>query len=139
MDLAQQEGNKIGGHFEYGYVVEPTLFTNVKPDMRVAQEEIFGPVVSVIEFTDVDEAITIANGTRYGLGGSVWTRDIQRAIQLARSIESGQVYINRYGLAGVIGAPFGGYKNRGFGRTNSADAILEYTQVQGRHLQRPGQ
>jgi aldehyde dehydrogenase (NAD+) len=137
VDVAQQEGveivvggNKVGGsHFEKGFFVEPTLFNNVKPDMRVAQEEIFGPVASVIEFTDIDEAVTIANGTRYGLGASVWTRDIQRAIQLAKSIESGQVYINQYGSAGVIGAPFGGYKNSGFGRTNSADAILEYTQI----------
>ncbi|MCC7371670.1 MAG: aldehyde dehydrogenase family protein [Chloroflexi bacterium] len=93
------------------------------------QEEIFGPVLSVIEFTDVDEAVHIANGTCYGLGASVWTRDIQRAIQLAKSIESGQVYVNQYGSAGVIGAPFGGYKNSGFGRTNCADTILEYTQI----------
>jgi acyl-CoA reductase-like NAD-dependent aldehyde dehydrogenase len=137
MDVAQQEGvevvvggNKLGGaKFDKGFFVEPTLFDNVKPDMRVAQEEIFGPVLSVIEFTDVDEAVQIANGTRYGLGASVWTRDIQRAIQLAKSIESGQVYVNQYGSAGVIGAPFGGYKNSGFGRTGSADTILEYTQI----------
>jgi acyl-CoA reductase-like NAD-dependent aldehyde dehydrogenase len=137
MDVAQQEGvdvvvggNKLGGaKFDHGFFVEPTLFDNVKPDMRVAQEEIFGPVLSVIEFTDVDEAVAIANGTRYGLGASVWTRDIKRAIQLARSIESGQVYVNQYGSGGVIGAPFGGYKNSGFGRTGSADTILEYTQI----------
>ncbi len=93
-------GNKPGGsHFEKGFFVEPTLFDNVRPDLRVAQEEIFGPVLSVIVFTDVDEAINIANGTRSGLGASVWTRDIQRAIQLATSIESGQVYINQISCA----------------------------------------
>lgn len=91
--------------------------------------EIFGPVLSVIEFTDVDEAVNIANGTRYGLGASVWTRDIQRAIQLAKSIESGQVYINQYSSAGVIGASFGGHKNSGFGRTGGVDTILEYIQI----------
>jgi aldehyde dehydrogenase (NAD+) len=106
--VAQQiDGQRhVGGaRFDKGFFVEPTLFNNVKPDMRVAQEEIFGPVLSVIELTDVDEAVHIANGTRYGLGASVWTRDIQRAIQLAKIIESGQVYVNQYRSAGVIGAP----------------------------------
>jgi aldehyde dehydrogenase (NAD+) len=137
LELGRQEGAElvVGGHklrgekFDRGFFVEPTIFDRVEPGMRIAQEEIFGPVLSVIPFRDEAEALEIANGTRYGLVASVWTKDVSRAVRLAREIQAGQVSINTTGSRGVIGAPFGGYKHSGFGRTMSAESILEYTQV----------
>jgi acyl-CoA reductase-like NAD-dependent aldehyde dehydrogenase len=137
LDIGREEGAEIvtGGHklagdpFDKGFFVEPTLFDRVRPDMRIAQEEIFGPVLSVIGYTDEDEALAIANGTRYGLTASVWTRDMGRAVRIAKNIAAGHVYVNTPGAFGVIGAPWGGTKGSGFGRTMSPDIVEEYTQV----------
>jgi aldehyde dehydrogenase (NAD+) len=137
LEIGREEGAEVvaGGHkmagrkYDKGFFVEPTIFDRVGPDMRIAQEEIFGPVLSVLSYDDDDEAVAIANGTRYGLNASIWTSDVSRAVRLATSVQAGQVTINGFGSFGVIGAPWGGYKHSGFGRTMSADSVLDYTQL----------
>ena len=117
------EGEKARGFF-----VQPTIFTGVKPQMKIAQEEIFGPVLSVIRFREREEAAEIANGTIYGLVSAVWTRDIKLAHWMARRIKAGSVWVNTYN--GFDSAsPFGGYKLSGFGRDLGAHALDQYTQV----------
>ncbi|WP_432974793.1 aldehyde dehydrogenase family protein [Dactylosporangium sp. CA-233914] len=147
LDIGRAEGARVvrGGHkltgemFDGGFFVAPTVFDEVEPGMRIAQEEIFGPVLSVLTFDDEDEALSIANGTRYGLVASVWTGSVDRAIRLSRAVQAGQVYVNTMGSTDVIGAPFGGYRHSGFGRTMSADSILDYTQTKTLVLKGIGQ
>jgi aldehyde dehydrogenase (NAD+) len=137
MQLGQQEGADLvlgggrpsGEQFERGYFVEPTLFDNVDPSMRIHQEEIFGPVLGVTPVDDDDEALRVANGTDYGLVASVWTGSVGKAVKFAKGLQAGQVAVNAALGAGVIGGPFGGYKRSGFGRTMGADAVLDYTVV----------
>jgi aldehyde dehydrogenase (NAD+) len=112
-----------------GYFYQPTLLDQVTPDMRVAQEEIFGPVLAMIEFGDLEEAAAIANRSQYGLVAGIWTRDINKAMALASRIKSGQVYVNTYGAGGGVELPFGGYKKSGYGREKGLESLVSYTQV----------
>jgi acyl-CoA reductase-like NAD-dependent aldehyde dehydrogenase len=111
-----------------GYFVQPTVFADVRPEMTIAREEIFGPVLASIEFADIDEAIARANDTEYGLAAGVWTRDIKKAHYIARKLQAGTVWINTYNVYDTA-APFGGYKQSGFGREMSAHALEHYTQI----------
>src|SRR3954447_18021121 len=111
-----------------GYFFQPTVFDNVTPEMTIAREEIFGPVLATIEFADLDEAIARANDSQYGLAAAVWTRDVKKAHYVARRLQAGTVWINTYNVYDTA-APFGGYKQSGFGREMSAHALEHYTQV----------
>jgi acyl-CoA reductase-like NAD-dependent aldehyde dehydrogenase len=117
------EGEKAKGFF-----VKPTIFADVKPQMKIAQEEIFGPVLAALKFRDVEEAAEIANCTIYGLVSAVWTRDITVAHRMAQRIKAGSVWINAYNCFDSA-SPFGGYKQSGFGREMGAHALESYTQV----------
>jgi acyl-CoA reductase-like NAD-dependent aldehyde dehydrogenase len=110
-----------------GYFMQPTVFADVTPEMTIAREEIFGPVLATIEFGDVDEAIARANGSIYGLAAGVWTRDIAKAHYVASKLEAGTVWVNTYNVYDVA-APFGGYKQSGFGREMGRIALDSYTQ-----------
>ncbi len=111
-----------------GYFVPPTVFADVRDDMRIAQEEIFGPVISAIPFTDIDEVIQRGNATTFGLGSGVWTRDVGKAHRLAKAIRAGSVWINCY-QAMDPAVPFGGYKMSGYGRESGKQHLEEYLNV----------
>ena len=113
---------------ENGYFIRPTLLGNVTNDMRVAKEEIFGPVACIIKFKSEDEVIEMANDSEYGLGGAVFTNDINRAVRISRAIETGRVWINTYNAI-PEGAPFGGYKKSGIGRETHKVILEHYTQM----------
>jgi aldehyde dehydrogenase (NAD+) len=136
IDIAKQDGAKLvmGGapakrpECGSGWFIEPTIFSGVDNRMRIAQEEVFGPILSVLRFKDEEEAVAIANDSRYGLGAGVWTADIGRAFRMSARIQSGTVWINTYRAVSYM-SPFGGYKDSGSGRENGMDAIHEYLQV----------
>jgi len=117
-----------GPQFEQGFWVEPTIFTGVTNDMRIAREEIFGPVVAVIKYETLDEAIAIANDTIYGLSGGVWSSNIDRAVSVAEKIDAGMVWINDFHVLDSR-YPFGGMKQSGLGRELGPDALDEYTEA----------
>ena len=136
IDIARKEGaNCVLGGGPYtgpgakgNQFVAPTIFTGVKNDMRIAQEEIFGPVLAVIPFDDEEEAIEIANDVDFGLAAGVWTADIGRSIRMAEKLKVGTVWVNTYRAVSYT-SPFGGYKRSGFGRESGIDAIYDYLQV----------
>jgi aldehyde dehydrogenase (NAD+) len=135
IEIAKKEGAQLvagGGRADIGtgkgYFLQPTIFDGVTPQMTIAREEIFGPVLAAIEFADVDEAIARANDSNYGLAAAVWTKDIKKAHHVARRLQAGTVWINTYNVYDTA-APFGGYKQSGFGREMSMHALEHYTQV----------
>ncbi|MDD3222431.1 MAG: aldehyde dehydrogenase [Clostridia bacterium] len=136
IDIGQAEGAKLlcggsqitEGELGKGCFMQPTLLGDVTNNMRVAQEEIFGPVACIIKFKTEDEVIDLANDSEYGLGGAVWTRDINRAIRVARAVETGRMWVNTYNAI-PEGAPFGGYKASGIGRETHKVILEHYTQM----------
>ena len=136
IDIAKGEGARavLGGsrasrpECGNGWFVEPTIFAEVRNSMRIAQEEVFGPVLSVIPFTDDEEAIAIGNDVVYGLAAGVWTQNIRRALTMAEKLQAGTVWINTYRAVSYL-SPFGGYKRSGLGRESGQEMIKEYLQV----------
>ncbi len=131
IDQGKNEGARVttgGGRpaIERGYFVEPTVFADVTNDMAIAREEIFGPVLSVLSYDSVDDAVAIANDSPYGLSGSVWSADGAAAADVARRMETGTVTVNHFGMA--FGAPFGGYKDSGLGRELGPEGVDAYLQ-----------
>ena len=122
-----------GSDFSRGFWLEPTVFAGVDGNMRIAKEEIFGPVLSVFSWKDEKEALALANSTEYGLTASIFTNDIKTAFRAARAVKSGYVWIN--GASGhFYGTPFGGFKNSGLGREEGIDELLSYTEVKTIHV-----
>jgi acyl-CoA reductase-like NAD-dependent aldehyde dehydrogenase len=121
-------GNRLGGEHAEGFFVEPTVLTGVANDMRIAQEEIFGPVASVISFDDIDQVLDWANQTRFGLAAGVWTRDLSKAHSVAAALRSGTVWVNTYGMFDPA-VPYGGYKMSGYGRELGEASLDAYTQT----------
>src|SRR5437870_2730372 len=135
IDAGKKEGAKLimGGtrvsvDGSKGFFIEPTIFGDVKNDMKIAQEEIFGPVLAMLSFDNVDQVVDLANRNQYGLAAAVWTRDIKKAHTVSRQLRAGTVWINTYGLMDAA-LPFGGYKSSGFGRELGAHAVEHYTEV----------
>jgi betaine-aldehyde dehydrogenase len=134
VELGRREGGRLvrggkrppGEQFARGFFFEPTVFSQVSPHAAIAQEEIFGPVVSAFKFSSPGEALELANSTRYGLAAGVWTRDLDLALQLARGIRAGMVWINDYNTF-YPELPYGGYKQSGFGRELGLEGLEEYT------------
>jgi aldehyde dehydrogenase (NAD+) len=118
-------GKRVG---DRGYFIEPTVFADVQDDMKIAREEIFGPVMSVIPFRDMDEVIVRANNTIYGLAAGVWTRDIKKAHAIANSVRAGTVWVNCYNVLDTR-APFGGFKQSGTGRELGEYGLQQYTEI----------
>ncbi|HVR43086.1 MAG TPA: aldehyde dehydrogenase family protein [Thermoanaerobaculia bacterium] len=135
IDAGKREGAKLVAGGERtdigtgkGFFIQPTIFDQVEPDMKIAREEIFGPVLATLRFSDPDDAVARANATVYGLAAAVWTRDVSKAHRVARAIKAGTVWVNTYNLYDPA-LPFGGFKESGFGRDQGRDALEKYTQT----------
>ena len=141
IDAGREDGARLmcggtkpeGAAFERGYWVRPAVFAGVTQDMRIAREEIFGPVLSVMRWTDVDEAVDMANATEYGLSAAIWTKDLKNALSTARRLQSGYIWINGTS-AHYLGTPFGGMKNSGIGREEILDEMKSYTETKTVHV-----
>ena len=146
LDIARKEGAEalLGGKapdaagLDDGWFVEPTIFCGVNNAMRIAREEVFGPVLSIIPFDDEEEAYSIANDSPYGLAAGLWTGDIARAIRGSASLEAGTVWVNSYRAVSYM-APFGGYKRSGIGRESGQEAINAYLQTKTVWIDTAGQ
>ena len=132
IDAGQKEGAKMlcGGQRvgDRGYFIQPTVFDDVNDDMKIANEEIFGPVLSVIKFKDIDEVCQRANKTVYGLAAAVWTKDIEKALRVANEVRAGTVWLNCYDVFDAA-APFGGFKQSGIGRELGEYGLEAFTEV----------
>jgi aldehyde dehydrogenase (NAD+) len=137
IDSGKQQGATLltGGerHGKEGYFIQPTVFTNVKPDMKIAQEEIFGPVVAISKFIDEEDIIHQAHDTMYGLAAAVFSKDITRALNVANRLKAGTVWVNCYNRLNSQ-MPFGGYKQSGIGRELGEYALSNYTNVKAVHV-----
>jgi aldehyde dehydrogenase (NAD+) len=118
-----------GGRYGNGYFFEPTLVDEVEPGTVIFTEEVFGPVLAVTRFSDIDEAIALANATDYGLIAGVWTSDVSTAQRMIRDVVSGQVFVNTYGASGGVELPFGGFKQSGYGREKGAEGLRGFAQL----------
>ncbi|WP_414644100.1 aldehyde dehydrogenase family protein [Bosea sp. (in: a-proteobacteria)] len=116
-----------GPGFEKGYWYEPTVFADVTQSMRIVQEEVFGPVLSVFPWSDEDEVLAMANATEFGLTGVVWSRDISQALRVAKRLETGYIWVNG-STANTKALTFGGYKNSGIGRERGLQELYSYTE-----------
>lgn len=136
LDIAKGEGARVvagggpgtGPECGGGMFVEPTIFADVHNKMRIAREEVFGPVLAAIRFKDVDDAVEIANDTVYGLAAGVWTKDMRRALMMSERLQAGTVWVNTYRAVSFM-SPFGGYKRSGLGRENGQEAVDAYLQT----------
>lgn len=141
IESARTEGAKLltggarptGSAFERGFWVQPTVFGDVKPRMRLAREEAFGPILAILKWRTQEEAIEIANATEYGLAAGVWTNDLKVAMTMAKQLQSGYVWVNATARH-IIGTPFGGWKNSGLGREECLDELLSYTHTKAIHI-----
>lgn len=133
LDLAGQEGTEVWTadtpHPDTGYFCQPAILNGVRPESRIFQEEIFGPIASVTPFSSEAEAIILANATEYGLVAAVWSQDIGQAHRVAAKLHCGQVFINSYGAGGGVEMPFGGYGHSGYGREKGIEALYHYTRL----------
>ena len=142
IEAGKREGARVlvggsratGDGLDKGLFIQPTIFDGVRNDMTIAQEEIFGPVLSVMTFKDVDEALQIANDTMYGLAAAVWTRDINTALKMAKGIRAGTVWVNAYHTAGLPFMPYGGYKQSGIGRELGRQGLEAYLETKAIHI-----
>ncbi len=132
IDSGKREGAELltGGKraCEPGYFIEPTVFANVRDEMKIAREEIFGPVMSIMKFREIDEVVQRANNTAYGLAAAVWTRSIEKAHAIADHVRAGTVWVNCFDVFDAA-APFGGFKQSGIGREMGEYALQQYTEV----------
>ncbi len=141
IDSARREGARLvtggrrppGESFRKGFWVEPTLYSSVEPTMRVAREEVFGPIVCALTWSDEEQAIALANGTAFALTAAIWTRDLNTALRMMRRIEAGTVWINTAGQH-FVGTPFGGWKDSGLGGEECLDELFSYSQVKAVHV-----
>jgi acyl-CoA reductase-like NAD-dependent aldehyde dehydrogenase len=141
VESARQDGAKLlaggqrppGADFRRGYWIQPTVYGDVSMDMRVAREEIFGPILSILKWRTQEEAIAMANATEYGLTAGVWTHDLKVAMAFVRALESGFVYVNNTARH-FVGTPFGGWKNSGLGREECLGELLSYTRNKAVHI-----